>query len=80
MIILNLSDLQRKDVIDIKDGKRLGRIADAYIKDDGMLDYFIVVERKLFFFFKNGSEKNIILKQIKKIGTDVILVDIEEIE
>ena len=45
-----------------------------------MLDYFIVVERKLFFFFKNGSEKNIILKQIKKIGTDVILVDIEEIE
>lgn len=78
MISLNLSDLQRKDVIDIKDGKRLGRIVDAYIKDDGMLDYFIVVERRLFFFYKNSSEKNIILKNIKKIGTDVILVDIEE--
>lgn len=75
---MNISDLQRKDIIDLKNGKRLGRIIDAYIEDNGMLDYFVVTERRLLFFFKSSSEKNIYLKQIKKIGTDVILVDVEE--
>ncbi len=75
---MNISDLQRKDIIDLKTGRRLGKIVDAYLTESGALEYFVVVERRLFFFFKSSTEKNIYLKNINKIGTDVILVDIEE--
>ena len=38
-----LSDLQTKDLISIKDGRRIGRIIDAEINTDGLLIYLIIV-------------------------------------
>lgn len=71
---MNLSDLQRKDIVNINTGERLGRIIDAIMNESGLIEYFIVMKRKLF-FFKSNEEKNVYIKNIKKIGMDVILVE-----
>ena len=71
---MNLSDLQRKDIGNINTGERLGRIIDAMMNESGLIEYFIVMKRRLF-FFKSNEEKNVYIKNIKKIGMDVILVE-----
>ncbi len=73
---MNLSDLQRKDIVSMEDGKRLGRIIDAFINDHGVVEHFVVLERKFWRFFKSSSEITLTFSQIKKIGTDVILVEL----
>lgn len=72
---MNLSDLQRKDIIGITSGKKLGRIIDAVMNEQGLIEYFIVMDRKFFKFWKANEEHSITMKDIKKIGSDVILVD-----
>jgi len=71
---MRLSDLQIKDIVNINDGKKIGKIIDAEITETGNIVH-LVVERKTFLFSKD-NETNITFNQIKKIGTDVILVDI----
>lgn len=73
---MNLSDLQRKDIVSVVDGKRLGRIIDASLNEQGSIEYFVVLERKFWRFFKSSSEITLTFSQIKKIGTDVILVEL----
>ncbi len=73
---MNLSDLQRKDIVNMEDGKRLGRIVDASVSNNGNIEYFVIIERKFWQFFKSGNEQTITFSQIKKIGTDVILVEL----
>lgn len=72
---MNLSDLQRKDIVSIETGKKLGRIIDAKMTDTGLIEYFIVMERHLWKFWQGKEEANITISQIKKIGYDVILVE-----
>lgn len=71
---MRISDLQRKDVVSIKDGKKLGRIVDAEIDGLGNINY-LVIEPKRFFKFFGGEETMVTFKQINKIGEDVILVE-----
>ena len=74
---MRLSDLQQKMVINIQDGKHLGVIVDADIKESGEINYFVIATRHFFKrLFKNEAETNVTIKQIVKIGTDVILVDL----
>ena len=73
---MRVSDLQVKDVVSITDGKRLGRIVDIDITESGNINYFVVEERKFFRFFGSREERNIAMSQIKKIGEDVILVEL----
>ena len=42
-----LSDLQAKDIINIKDGNNLGRIIDAKIDNSGKIIYFVSEEKRL---------------------------------
>ena len=72
---MNLSELQRKDIINMENGKRLGRIIDAEINENGTIEFFVVMDHKFWKFWKSNGEFNITINQIKKIGTDVILVD-----
>ena len=73
---LNLSDLQRKDIVSIEDGRRLGRIIDAQINSNGVIEYFIVLDYKFWRFWKGNNEFTVLFSQIKKIGTDVILIEL----
>lgn len=72
-----LVELQSKDVVNINDGKNLGRIADVEIDNEGRI-INIVVEKRRFFrkFFGSNNQFNIMFKEINKIGDDVILISI----
>ena len=73
---MRVSDLQIKDVVSLIDGRRLGRIVDIELEENGKIKYFIVEQKKFFRFFGNATEVNVNMEQIKKIGEDVILVEI----
>lgn len=71
-----LSDLQTKDIINMKDGNNLGRIIDAKIDTSGHLTYFVAEERKFIRKMTRGGGLTFSFDKIKKIGEDVILVDL----
>ena len=43
---MKLSDLQEKDIVNINDGRKIGKIIDANIDNEGKILYLIVDERK----------------------------------
>jgi len=64
-------------VINVKDGRHLGVIVDAEVNNDGQIIYFVVMPKHFFRrLFKGESDTNVEIKQIVKIGEDVILVDL----
>ena len=74
---MKLSELQEKDIVNINDGKKIGRIVDAEIDVNGKIIYLIIDEKKGFKgLISFGNDINITFDKIKRIGTDVILVDL----
>jgi len=71
---MRLSELQSKDIVNLNDGKRMGKIIDVVI-DNGKI-YNLVIEPKRFFLniFRRGEEITIRWESIEKIGEDVILI------
>lgn len=79
--MLKNSELKLKDVIDIKRGKKLGFIDDIDIEvEKGQIKAFVVPahQNKLFNFFLKKNEQVITWDEIRKIGEDVILVELNE--
>ena len=76
---MRLSDLQHKDVVNMKDGKLVGNIIDVSINAlNGSMEKLIVEKSKFFVsLFSNKNEIEIRWEQIEKIGEDVILVRID---
>ena len=73
---MHLSDLQNKDIVNIKDGKKIGNIVDVTIDNNGYMISFIIQKSKFNInIFKGNNEEEIKWNQIKKIGEYVILVD-----
>ena len=78
---MRISDLQKKDVININDGTKIGNIVDVKINEiSGKLEA-LVIERSSFSFniFSQLGEIDIRFEQIQKIGEDVIIVRLENI-
>ena len=74
---MKLSDLQEKDIVNINDGRKIGRIIDAEIDIDGKIKYLVIDEKKgIRSFISSNNDINITFNQIKKIGSDVILIDL----
>lgn len=73
---MRVSDLQIKDVVSMIDGRKLGRIVDIELEENGVIKYFIVEPKRFFRFFGASGETSVNMNQIKKIGEDVILVEI----
>ena len=67
---MRLSDLQQKEVINIIDGKNLGKIIDAEVNDDGQIQFFVVEQRKLWgrFFADSGDHTRIRLMLMEPSG------------
>lgn len=76
VIFMRLSDLQSKDIVNVEDGKRIGNIIDIIIDEQGNMDALVVQRNKVLNMFSNKNEIEVKWKQIKKIGEDVILVNI----
>ena len=45
---MRLSDLQNKDIVNIKEGKRVGKIIDVLIDEQGNMKALIIQRLKLF--------------------------------
>ena len=62
--------------MNVEDGKKIGKIIDVVIDEQGNMKALIVQRTKMLNMFSNASEIEVKWNQIKKIGTDVILVNI----
>lgn len=75
--MIKLSELQIKEVIDIKNGRRLGHINDLDINPtSGLIRAIIVISRERGGLFGKIEEVEISWRHIVTIGEDVILVNI----
>ena len=73
---MRLSELQDKDVVNIKDGKKIGNIIDVNIDLNGKAVGVLVERYKFLVSLFNNNVVEIKWSDIEKIGKDVILVDI----
>ena len=74
---MRLSELQNKDIVNMNNGSKIGVIIDVVIDElNGNMLSLIVQKNKLINVFNNSAEFEIKWNQIKKIGDDVILVNI----
>ena len=71
---MKLSELQKKDIVNINTGEKIGNIIDVNISDDGYITSLIADRTNFRFLFNTNDEIEITFNQIVKIGEDVILV------
>ena len=76
---MRMSDLQDKDIINLTDGRKVGKIIDAIIDDDGNINSLVIQKVKIFNIVAN-NELEVRWDQIKTIGSDVILIDIKNLK
>ncbi|MDD2421766.1 MAG: YlmC/YmxH family sporulation protein [Heliobacteriaceae bacterium] len=76
--MIKISDLRLRDIVNITDGRRLGMIKDIDIDPEMGRVRAIVLpgQGKLMGFFGRGEDMTVPWERIKKIGVDVILVEI----
>ena len=74
---MKLSELQKKDIIDINSGVKVGNIIDVLVDNSGNIISLIVDRNFGFNFFSNRGEIEVYFKDIIKIGEDVVLIKIE---
>ena len=68
---------KQKEVINLSDGRRLGYVQDVEANfDTGEITAIVVPGTSKMFSFGNKSDIIIPWKQIKRIGDDIILVEI----
>ena len=71
---MRLSDLQDKDVVDLKTGVKIGNIIDIRINNDGLVTALVLEKKKFSKLFSSMDELEIPFDRITKIGEDVILI------
>jgi len=74
------ADLKQKEVINVADGRRLGFVCDVEIDlESGRIEATVLPGGgRLFGIIGRDSEFIIPWDRIKKIGEDIILVDMDE--
>ena len=70
---MRLSELQQKEIVNIKDGKRVGVIIDVIVDEKGCIKNLVLEEKRGRKFTR--EEYSVLWSQIIKIGDDIILVD-----
>ncbi|MCM1305690.1 MAG: YlmC/YmxH family sporulation protein [Bacteroides sp.] len=73
----SFTEMSRKDVINVADGRELGHVCDMVFNNCGGIIGFVVPGKKSFFKSITSSENVFIpWNKIIKIGSDVILVEL----
>lgn len=75
--MIKISELKQREVINVNDGRRLGIVYDVEIDlENGKADAIIIPGTgRILGLFSKESDMVISWEDIKKIGTDVILID-----
>lgn len=76
--MIKLSELQRKNIINIRDGKIVGKITDVEVDPTSGVLIKLIIEKAHLVRNIFSSDEDITIKftQIKKLGEDVILIDL----
>jgi len=77
---MSFSDIRQKDVINICDGKKLGKPIDLVLNENACVEALVVPGGNGGFlgFFKQEREGIIIpWNRVRRIGDDVILVEVD---
>ena len=73
---LSFCELRQKDVVSIHDGRKLGRIIDLVFSPSGRVKGIVAPYGRRFLLFRS-QEVYIPYGNIKTIGEDIILVDVD---
>ena len=77
---MSFSEIKQKDVINISDGRKLGRPIDLILNDDACVQALVVPGRGggLPGLFRQDREGCVIpWERVRRIGDDVILVEVD---
>ncbi|MDV2685479.1 YlmC/YmxH family sporulation protein [Alkalihalophilus sp. As8PL] len=75
---MRLSEISNKEIIDYQKGERMGILGqtDLLINEEtGEIEAFIIPTMKWFGFGKKEKEVTVHWNQVKKIGQDMIIID-----
>jgi YlmC/YmxH family sporulation protein len=78
---MRLSELSGKEIVDVKRAERLGVLGQTDLEINektGQIQALIIPSIKWFGFRKQGHEVRVDWKHIKKIGNDMIIIDIPD--
>ncbi|ALC90967.1 hypothetical protein AM500_15125 [Bacillus sp. FJAT-18017] len=76
---MRLSELSGKEIVDVKKAERLGVLGQTDLEineQTGQIQALLIPSLKWFGFRKQGEEVRVQWKHIKKIGADMIIIDI----
>ncbi|HOB22073.1 MAG: YlmC/YmxH family sporulation protein [Firmicutes bacterium] len=75
------SDLKLREVVNTKDGRRMGPVSDLTFDDEtGTIKSISVDNTSLVMrLFGKSSQQEIPWEKIKRFGVDVILVEVEDV-
>ncbi|WP_280769069.1 YlmC/YmxH family sporulation protein [Salipaludibacillus daqingensis] len=77
--MLNMSELQSKDIVNLADGTLLGHLTDIDINlEYGRVDAIVIGGGRMKSLFHKDEETIVPWKNIVKIGSDVILVRLDK--
>ncbi|WP_062050820.1 YlmC/YmxH family sporulation protein [Bacillus sp. JCM 19034] len=77
---MRLSEISNKEIIDFQKGERLGILGQTDLlidEETGEILAFVIPTMKWFGFGKKDKEYTVYWQQIKKIGEDMIIIDLE---
>ena len=77
---MSYSELRRKDVVNICDGRKMGRPIDLILSDNACAQALVVPGRPggLLGFFRLDREGIVIpWERVRRVGDDVILVEVD---
>lgn len=79
--MINTQDIRDKEVINIHDGRSMGYVDDMEVDlQRGLVEGIVVpAARRMFSFFGRDTDVVIRWKDVKRIGEDVVLVDVPSV-
>ena len=78
---LSFTELRERDVVNIADGRSYGKACDIVFNyPEGKISGIVVPGRRCYSLFRSRNDIFIEWRKIKKVGKDVILVDLRPYE
>lgn len=78
---MKLSELSGKEIVDVKRAERLGVLGQTDLEineQTGQIEALLIPSLKWFGFRKQGTDVRVPWRHIKKIGNDMIIIDIPD--
>ena len=75
--MMRISDIMEKEIINVKNGKKLGFITDIYLDvENGKVSSFSITGSSGNFFSRGAEIDTVFWRDILRIGCDTIIVSI----